>query len=142
MNARRRERFLAWYAGEYADSPKGRAKFMEDSGLTKGRVTQLLKDPNEPGERAARNLALKVGKPPNFFERDPGSLPDLTGLAIHLGQMLDRYKDDSRKHMAIFQAMQAAFEKAAHQADAPPAIERPPSPALKVSPKPSRHLGR
>lgn len=50
-----------------------RAALIARTGLTKGRVTQLLDD-NEPfGERAASSLARKLGLPPDFFERDEES---------------------------------------------------------------------
>jgi transcriptional regulator with XRE-family HTH domain len=42
----------------------------ERSGLTKGRIAQLL-DANEPfGERAGRSLALRLGLSEDFFERE------------------------------------------------------------------------
>jgi len=44
-----------------------RGAFLKKSGLTKGRLSQLL-DPNEPfGDVAARNLAQRLELPPGYF---------------------------------------------------------------------------
>jgi hypothetical protein len=74
-NARRR-RFLAWYGQHYREGAAGRAKFMADTGkrgekaITKGRVTQLFDDSEPFGELAARNLAIRLGLEPDYFEHD------------------------------------------------------------------------
>jgi hypothetical protein len=42
---------------------------LKKSGLTKGRLSQLL-DPNEPfGDVAARNLAERLELPPGYFDQ-------------------------------------------------------------------------
>jgi len=42
--------------------------FLKKSGLTKGRLSQLL-DPSEPfGDVAARNLAERLQLPPGYFD--------------------------------------------------------------------------
>lgn len=67
----RRRNFAAWFAG--APYRGDRARLMSRTGLTKGRITQLLNDAGtEPfGERAATNLARKLGLADDFFERPP-----------------------------------------------------------------------
>jgi hypothetical protein len=64
----RRRNFAAWFAGPPCRGD--RAKLLSKTGLTKGRITQLLDDGgDEPfGERAAANLARKLGLPDTFFE--------------------------------------------------------------------------
>lgn len=65
-DAARRQRFASWLETALGND---RAKLMQRTGLTKGRVTQLL-DPDEPfGERAASNLARKLSLPEDYFER-------------------------------------------------------------------------
>jgi hypothetical protein len=45
-----------------------RAEFLKTSGLTKGRLSQLL-DPNEPfGDTAARNLESRLELEPGYFD--------------------------------------------------------------------------
>lgn len=62
----RRQRFLQWFAGKpcYRD----RAKLMQLTGLTKGRVSQLFDDKQPFGERAAAGLAERLGLPSDVFE--------------------------------------------------------------------------
>lgn len=46
-----------------------RGAFLKKSGLTKGRLSQLL-DPKEPfGDVAARNLAERLGLAPGYFDQ-------------------------------------------------------------------------
>ena len=46
-----------------------RGHFLKKSGLSKGRLSQLL-DPNEPfGDVAARNLADRLELPPGYFDQ-------------------------------------------------------------------------
>ena len=46
-----------------------RGALLKKSGLTKGRLSQLL-DPNEPfGDVAARNLAERLELPPGYFDQ-------------------------------------------------------------------------
>jgi hypothetical protein len=46
-----------------------RGVFLKKSGLTKGRLSQLL-DPKEPfGDVAARNLAERLELPPGYFDQ-------------------------------------------------------------------------
>jgi len=46
-----------------------RGVFLKKSGLSKGRLSQLL-DPNEPfGDVAARNLAERLELPPGYFDQ-------------------------------------------------------------------------
>lgn len=46
-----------------------RGKFLDASGLTKGRLSQLL-DPNEPfGDVAARNLESRLELEPGYFDK-------------------------------------------------------------------------
>lgn len=45
-----------------------RGAFLKKSGLTKGRLTQLL-DPSEPfGDVAARNLEVRLSLDPGYFD--------------------------------------------------------------------------
>lgn len=69
----RRQHFKSWF--DLGPFKGDRAKLLRKTGLTKGRITQLL-DGNEPfGERAATNLARRLGLKDDYFE----SPPDLSG---------------------------------------------------------------
>lgn len=77
MDDARRARFLRFVADHCGPDP--RRYLLAETGLSKGRITQLF-DPDEPfGERTGRNLAEKLDLPPDYFERDkppPGELSD------------------------------------------------------------------
>jgi hypothetical protein len=45
-----------------------REKFMAETGLNKSRLSQLMSDGYPFGERAARELALRLGLPEDYFE--------------------------------------------------------------------------
>jgi transcriptional regulator with XRE-family HTH domain len=78
----RRERFRRYYNGP---SVNGDSKaFLERTGYTKGRLSQLL-DGNggQPfGEKAAENLARKLGLRPDYFERDEADAP---AIVVRIG---------------------------------------------------------
>lgn len=70
MKDDRRRRFIAFFEKRYRGD---RARLINDTGLTKGRIAQLF-DPKEPfGEVAARRLAEALGLPSDFFEVDQAS---------------------------------------------------------------------
>jgi hypothetical protein len=71
-DANRRAAFLAYFQGTLKGD---RLVLRQRTGLTNGRITQLL-DPNEPfGERAAMSLAKKLRLREDFFLR-PGVADD------------------------------------------------------------------
>lgn len=87
MNDARRRRNLETYFNGPAFNGD-RKKFCAATGLTNGRLTQLL-DPNEPfGERAAKNLTASLRLPEDHFERDQpvdaGFFARLMDLAMKL----------------------------------------------------------
>src|SRR6185503_2037545 len=72
----RRARFVAWFQGPPCHGDRGAlVRLMtrvapHEKPLTKGRLSQLF-DEDEPfGETAARNLAIRLGLPEDFFEND------------------------------------------------------------------------
>lgn len=78
MKDERRRRFIAFFTRRYGED---RARFIADTGLTKGRVSQLF-DPAQPfGEVAARRLAESLGLPGDYFERD--AAPQTAPVAPH-----------------------------------------------------------
>lgn len=74
-NARRR-RFAAYFSGKPFNGD--RAKLIAKTGLTSGRITQLLDEDEVFGERAAAALAVRLGLAPDYFERDHGESESLT----------------------------------------------------------------
>jgi phage repressor protein C with HTH and peptisase S24 domain len=73
MDAHRKERLRRLIATRFSGDRKA---FQDSTGLTKGRVTQLL-DPDEPfGELAAKRLTDKLGLSDRYFEQQDGSVPD------------------------------------------------------------------
>lgn len=66
-DSRRRKRFVLFFDTALLSD---RAKLIDKSGLTKGRVAQLFDEAQPFGERAARNLALALGLPEDYFEHD------------------------------------------------------------------------
>jgi transcriptional regulator with XRE-family HTH domain len=66
QNARRR-RFLQHFETALGSS---REALMRRTGYTKGRISQLFDDEQAFGEKAARNLASRLGLAEDFFEAD------------------------------------------------------------------------
>lgn len=65
MHALRRQKLRALIADKFGDN---RGEFLKASGLTKGRLSQLLK-PGEPfGDTAARNLEERLSLDPGYFD--------------------------------------------------------------------------
>jgi hypothetical protein len=65
MHSLRRQKLRDLLSKNYSGD---RGRFLSDSGLTKGRLSQLL-DPNEPfGDVAARNLEARLHLEPGYFD--------------------------------------------------------------------------
>lgn len=65
MHALRRQKLRLLIADRYKGD---RGAFLRDSGITKGRLSQLL-DPDQPfGDVAARNLEERLRLDPGFFD--------------------------------------------------------------------------
>lgn len=65
MHALRKQKLASLIADSYGDD---RGAFLRASGLSKGRLAQLL-DPKEPfGEVAARNLEERLQLPAGYFD--------------------------------------------------------------------------
>lgn len=65
MDSLRRQKLRHLIATKYGGN---RGAFLEQSGLSKGRLSQLL-DPEQPfGERAARNIEDRLGLAVGYFE--------------------------------------------------------------------------
>lgn len=100
-DAERRARFVAWFERVLKNN---RAELMRRTGLTKGRVAQLV-DSNQPfGERAAARLAIKLRLPEDYFERadedKQAPPPPPTGFA-------DRRRPPSESEWAMLEAIRA-----------------------------------
>lgn len=65
-DATRRRRFIAWFSEKPCKGD--REKLIALTGYTKGRISQLFDDNQPFGERAASNLAEKLGLPQDYFE--------------------------------------------------------------------------
>ena len=61
----RREKLRQLIADKFGGS---REKFMAETGLNKSRLSQLMSDGYPFGERAARELALRLNLPEDYFE--------------------------------------------------------------------------
>lgn len=62
----RRSRFVAWFNERPCRGD--REKLISLTGYSKGRISQLFDEAQPFGERAAANLAEKVGLPAEYFE--------------------------------------------------------------------------
>lgn len=67
-DAARRALFVTWFAGPPMSGD--REALIRKSGLTKGRISQLLDPGQQFGERAARSLAQNLGLPAEFFNTE------------------------------------------------------------------------
>ncbi len=92
MKETRRDRFSAYFKERLGGD---RARLMQRTGYTKGRISQLL-DKREPfGELAAARLASKLGLPTDYFERDhaPGEAAPSVQLTEPEKQWLQAFRD-------------------------------------------------
>lgn len=94
MDAARRRRFIAWHEATFGTERGAKKSLMDETGkhghpaYSKGRITQFF-DPSEPfGEDAAVELALRLGKPPNFFLVDHVAEPTAEYLVSGLADLL------------------------------------------------------
>lgn len=86
-----------------------RSALIAASGLTKGRISQLLNGPSPFGEDAARSLEDSLGLPSFYLDiedDDPRIWPD---DVKRIGQLLlSMAPDDRAKVMAIVKALKAS----------------------------------
>ena len=85
MHTLRRQKLRLLLEGAYQND---RRRFLEKSGISKGRLSQLL-DPDEPfGDVAARNLEDKLQLEPGYFDamdaRTVEFAPAFESLPLHL----------------------------------------------------------
>jgi SOS-response transcriptional repressor LexA len=71
MEATRRARFALLLATRFKGD---RGLLMAETGLTKGRISQLLSSDHPFGERAARELQEKLGLPARWFEQEESNV--------------------------------------------------------------------
>lgn len=117
----RRRRFRAWYKATYGeDCAEARAKFMADTQLTKGRVSQFFDDDQPFGERAAANLADRLGLGFDYFERDHSYAknpadPDFVvrndGLTAVYAKTVDNLREIERLNPQNFAALVEQINK-------------------------------
>jgi hypothetical protein len=118
MDAERRARFVKYFAGRPLMGD--RAKLMAKTGYTKGRVAQLFDEKQPFGQKAARNLADKLGLPPDYFERgDQARAAAGADLTDQEHEMLAAFRlvSDAARAELLAKAIQMAL-------DAQPAIAR------------------
>lgn len=151
-----RRRFLAWFERTYGETDtsekkeEARRKFMGKTGYTKGRVTQLF-DPDEPLEnKAARNIAERIGKPADYFLVDRpefGHSPERERALVE-GRVLDDLRDIERIDPEAYKKLLSNLRivadgvRASEQMDQAPQAEpkktRPP-PKINRDQAPARH---
>jgi hypothetical protein len=102
---RRRARFKTLFLTKYEGKS---SKFLEASGLTKGRLSQMLKKGFPFGERAASAMAERLELRPDYFETDV--IPALSPWAAELGALMDARVPENERETAYFQCA-AAIEK-------------------------------
>lgn len=111
MQNPRRQRFIEWYRLTYPEGAEGRKQFMKDttrSGedpITKGRVSQLFDEEQQFGETAAKTLAVRLGKPEDFFlpkESAEGNIPNLDEEARRFAVAYQKMSPEQRASMHLF----------------------------------------
>ena len=110
MDTVRRLRLRQLLEGKYSND---RTRLLQDAGVSKGRLSQLLQAGGVFGERAARSLESKLKLPTLYFDTpldDPSAWPeDVKQLARALVTMTDEAR---RRAWAVVVALQAADDKA------------------------------
>jgi hypothetical protein len=126
MKEARRTRFIALLAGHYKGDRK---RLIADSGLTHGRISQLLADGF--GERAARELEVRLQLPHGYFDR--GAAIGLSPRAQKIGELLDRLAGDEARHTAAYAILRDKLDELLAMPAAP--APEPPPPAAKSQPQ-------
>lgn len=109
MDEVRRAHLVKVLTHRYAND---RGRFLQDAGISKGRLSQLLQAGGVFGERAARSLERKLKLPHLSFDSaldDPAAWPeDIKQLARALATMTVEAR---RRAWAVVVALQAADDK-------------------------------
>lgn len=105
MENPRRRRFIEWYTLNYPAGAEGRKRFMADTtksgekAISKGRVSQLFDDEQQFGEDAAKKLAVRLGKPEDFFlpsSTTAGNTQNLDDEAIRFAEAYQKMTPEQR----------------------------------------------
>jgi hypothetical protein len=91
MHSLRRDKLRTLLSDHYKGN---RGQFLKDTGLTAGRLSQLL-DPAEPfGDTAARNLEQRLHLEPGYFDAmDARTLRFATSFERLPGHLKDRWEE-------------------------------------------------
>lgn len=93
-----------------------RRAFMDQTGLSKGRFSQLF-DPRESfGEAAAQQLARRLGLPDRYFE-----LTALSAFAMEVASRLDAMMADEPRFLAAYNRLTTELDRLEADACAPTA---------------------
>lgn len=95
MKEERRKLLAALLAERYRAD---RGRLIADSGLTHGRISQMLADGF--GERSARELEASLKLPPLYFEQAPTA--GLSPRARKIGELLDRLAGNESRHAIAY----------------------------------------
>jgi hypothetical protein len=110
MDELRRQLFLAYFNGQLKGD---RALLIQRSGYSKGRISQFFNEEQAFGERAARELAVRLRLPEDAFLglSDPTDMPaplleqPLSAEALALATLFDNFPPDQRRHyLAVISA--------------------------------------
>jgi hypothetical protein len=111
MDADRRRRFVDYFKG--APLNGDRAKLIQKTKLSKGRIAQLFDEDESFGERAARNLAVKLGLAPDYFERTVA--PSTEGLSAESLRFAALYESLSPKERLKLQRLYQVVTEGAEE---------------------------
>lgn len=87
MDSARRRRFIAAFNAKPWNGD--RQKFMKETGYSKGRVAQFMDERQPFGERAAREVAVRMGLNERAFETDDAVTQSLSAEALGLAMLYD-----------------------------------------------------
>lgn len=102
----RRRRFIAYFERELRGD---RAKLIERSGYTHGRISQFFDERQQFGERAAASLATRLGLPAGYFERDDRLSDDALAVAAEYETLSS---DERARFKLLLEAARAAVRPA------------------------------
>lgn len=126
MKEIRRARLHALLAGPYTGD---RGRLIAASGLTHGRISQLLKDGF--GERAARELESSLRLDPGYF--DVGYItPGLSPRALKIAALLDELAEDEAMHTKAYAVLRDKLDELLAKPAAP--HTEPPQPPATPAP--------
>lgn len=128
---KRRRRFMAYFDVAFKGD---RARFMQKTKFSPGRVSQLFDDRQPFGEKAARSLAERLGLDHEYFERDvPSPAGDAASDPL-AAVLLEEFGSDAQRSLAAARRLRTLADQLESRAAGGGSPALPPAPTSPAPP--------